>query len=300
MMLYGITLGKRYSKKQKAQFVEHICKEAKQCGYPVKLQSKQGKTRPLHNVIVGDLDSAKKVVIAAYDTPSKIYIPDYKYYPFNITKHLNQEKLNFFIQSILGFVAVLIAYFIWWQGSSYSLVIQVLTSVIAFLCICYAYAMFKGKANRCNFNRNSASIALLVSMMNDMKQDATVAFVFLDQGVNSYEGLRYFVNELQHQQVLLLDCLAQGELLVCAHCDHVKSHSIINNTENLEFYDKCYESSKVQHNVLSIYDNMLYLASGDMLEKQFVIRNTRSKQDYHVDLERLEKIKQTIISYLQG
>lgn len=299
-MFYGITIGRRYTNKQKAVFVKHIRKEAKALGYDVALQSKQLKMHALHNIIIGNLQEAKKVVVAAYDTPSKIYVPDYKYYPFNTKRNMNQEKLNFFIQSIFGFISIICAYIIWQQNSKFTITFQIFSYVACLCLLLFAYSMFKGKANRCNFNRNSVSIALIVSLMKELKKDEDIAYVFLDQGVNSFEGLRFLKEQLSNQELLLLDCLAYGDMVVCAHSELVNSKKIIENKLHIDIYDKCFEKAKVQKNMLSIYEHMLYLAVGNMQEKQFVITHTRSKQDYHVNIERVENIKQVIMEYLQG
>ena len=86
MMLYGVTLAKRYTKRQKAYFLAHILESYSAYGFPAKLQSRKSWTGNINNVIAGNLETAGKIVAAAYDTPARAFLPGYRYYPFHTEK----------------------------------------------------------------------------------------------------------------------------------------------------------------------------------------------------------------------
>ncbi|MEG0034784.1 MAG: hypothetical protein RSE56_03160 [Bacilli bacterium] len=299
IMLYGITLGKRYTKKQKALFLEEVSSKVKENGYSVEIQTKKTKFQLTNNLIIGDLDNAEKVIVAAYDTPSKIYLPNYNYYPFYSKKNVEQDNLNFIVQIFFGFISIVISYFFLKDFNEYTIVLKLLSLLCSSFILVNMYFVLKGKPNQLNYNRNSVSIAILMSVLEELKDSKNIAFVLLDQNVNSFNGLRLLAEKITNQTLIVLDSLATGSIVVCAHKNNIDCSSIIHNASNLEIFDKSYTPDKCKTNALSICNKIVYLASGEMLDKQFVVKNTRSRKDYHVNIERVEKVKEVLIAYLR-
>ena len=82
MMFYGVTLGKRYTRRQKEVFLNEVIKKCQESGIKTDFMTKHTKVTHICNLVIGDLKKAKKIVCAAYDTPSIAINPFYHYYPF--------------------------------------------------------------------------------------------------------------------------------------------------------------------------------------------------------------------------
>jgi hypothetical protein len=301
MMLYGVTLGRRYSRGEKVRFVEAVAIFFTELGYSIRVQSKQDAFSSTNNLIIGDIKKAKRVFLVAYDTPATITIPNYRYFPFNPKRNLRNESIDVLINFAIASLSFIIMFFLLKDFGQYELWKKIVTVLVGILLTWMAYDRLRKKGNRINFNRNSASIALLCELAKSYK-GKNVAFVMLDQTVNSYLGLKLLREEMtgDGKVFILLDCLAKGEELVIVCKGNVNSELIVNNGEDLKIYQKDFDEFQNQENILGFFPNMLYMASGSNEEKQFVVRNTRSKKDYDVDMDRLETIHRILLTYLKG
>lgn len=107
MMLVGVTLARRYTRKQKEIFLAEVCP---QCVKLVEDGISNPAFRMLHvcNLVIGDLAHAKTVIACAYDTPASAQLP-IRYYPLNPRKNTQAESWNLAWEWILGAACFLIA-----------------------------------------------------------------------------------------------------------------------------------------------------------------------------------------------
>lgn len=75
MMLYGVTLGKRRTAKQKYLFAQQLNESLPPLGWPVRVQQREGRFSKIENLIAGDLANAKVVIAVPFDTPAKALRP---------------------------------------------------------------------------------------------------------------------------------------------------------------------------------------------------------------------------------
>ena len=59
MMLYGVTLGKRRTAKQKYLFAQQLNESLPPLGWPVRVQQREGRFSKIENLIAGDLANAR-------------------------------------------------------------------------------------------------------------------------------------------------------------------------------------------------------------------------------------------------
>ena len=84
--------------------------------------------------------------------------------------------------------------------------------LVAVLAALLGVSLLHSRGNRVNFNRNSASVALILRLIQECDPNASTALVLVDQCCNSYEGLKLLKEACPSRaEVILLDCLAQGE-----------------------------------------------------------------------------------------
>ena len=100
MMLYGVTLGKRRTAKQKYLFAQQLNESLPPLGWPVRVQQREGRFSKIENLIAGDLANAKVVIAVPFDTPAKALRPQ-KYYPFHPDKNVQQRGRDLALQCVL-------------------------------------------------------------------------------------------------------------------------------------------------------------------------------------------------------
>lgn len=302
MMLFGVTLAKRYTPRQKSIFLSQAHKYFQDLGYKVSYQNIKSKLSSVTNMVIGELSTTSVVVACAYDTPSKAALPNYLYYPFNRKKNLQQENINLIIQFILMGLCFLGIYFLLSHSKGYSLLFKIVSFLISGILGFTAYKLMKGYANKVNFNRCSASVALIAKLALKLKEKKSIAFVLLDQNVNSYEGLKLLKNEIKNSKkiIIYLDSLSFGTKLVCAHNEKMNNTSVqlLKQLKPLELIDKTYGTERCEDTMLHFFTDMLVLTSGEIIQGQLAVKNSRSSKDYEVDMNRLESIEKGIETFL--
>lgn len=303
MMLYGVTLGKRYSKRQKAWFFSHIGKAYPALGFPLTLDESKSRAFGVSNAVAGDWEKAGVIFAASYDTPTRSFLPNLCYYPFHTEKNIAEERKDLALQAVLTLMLAAVAYFsarLFLSGQGVEKILFLLLAMGVALCTIY---FATPRANRFNFNRNSASLAVMEKIAENCKGNPNVAFAFLDKNVNSFEGLKEFQNSraLGEKHVVLLDCLSYGPTLLLAHRagENAQAEKLIELAKNagVQVTDRVYSDQAAEQNVLSFAKHMLVLVSGTVKGKEFVVEHTKSPQDIQVDTERLSGIAQTLAAY---
>ena len=211
MMFYGVTLSQRYTLKQKECFLEEVIKKCKDNGYKTSFISKHGSYYQLANLVIGDLDKAKTIVCASYDTPRKSLIP-VNYYPFAAKNNVSMGKKNVIVDAVIMIIMFLLSYVILLNFNEASTSIKSLKIIMLAVLIIFTFFVLKGTANKVNFSRNSAAVAMVMELMEN-NQNPSVAYVLLDRNTVTYEGLKALKEKLQDtsKEIILLDALAYGK-----------------------------------------------------------------------------------------
>lgn len=300
-MLFGVTLAKRYTKRQKRIFYSQAEPYFKNLGFSVKLQTIKKKLLEVSNITIGDINRADHLIVCPYDTPSRSLLL-YKYYPFNLSKNLTQEKREVFLHSFIYILSSLIAYFVFRQYLTFSILMRVL-SIFLFAClIFFCYRLIVGIPNPVNFNRNSASIALAAALAERLKKNRNVAFVLLDNTASSNTGWRVFADDesLKNKNIIYLDCLASGENLVCAHSRATipQARKLAEKLAGVNVIDQVVPDGQIKDTKLQYFPQMLQICTGTIEDHYFFVENTRSKRDFKVDIPRLENLCDGLFKYI--
>jgi len=304
MMLFGVTLAKRYTNRQKRIFTSQAEPFFRKLGYGFSFQDSSKKLSRVVNIIIGDIAKANTIVLCPYDTPSKSILP-YCYFPFNSSDNLKQENREIFLRSLSYIGSCYLTYWIISRFSDLPLLQRILGGFILAFLIIFCYRLIVGIPNPVNFNRNSTSLALVAALAERTRNKSEIAYVLLDRNTESNAGLRTLASEagMRNKFFIYLDCLAEGEELVCAHSPALKLNAerLIAALPGLNVIDHVFsEEERLKETNLQIFPNMLHLCSGTIRNRKFVVRNTRSKKDFKVDIPRLEKIRDGLINYLKG
>ena len=292
MLFAGVNIGRRYRTSEKELFLSQVIEMAKKQGWSHQFQTKHSRYLKICNLVIGDLNKADTVVVCAYDTPQKAAYSGFKYYPFNPSFNAKEETKNLALQLIgamLCFSVVLMQLKIFFSYSGY-LKALALAGIVVFAF--NGYKWLRPSGNQMNFSRNSAAVASILKLMETVKNRKT-AFVFLDQNCASYEGAKLLKEHLHaHQLVLILDNLASGEKTVVAHKNTTDPGSLVKEG----WIDKEYDDTA---NMLAIFNRSIMISCGSIQNKQFVVKNTGTKKDVEVNMERLVQITEAIKEKLE-
>ena len=304
MMLFGVTLAKRYTRAQKRIFYSQAEPLFKELGFSFEFQQSQSRLSQITNLIIGSLAQAQYIVLCPYDTPAKSLLP-YQYYPFNWSENARQENRDIFLQTLFYIAVCGLAYLVAAHFLVLALWLKIISALVLSSLLIYSYMLIVGIPNPINFNRNSASLALLLSLAQHTHRTKKVAYVLLDKNTSSNAGLKLLAESqmIKNQNLIFLDCLANGKDIVCAHepASHAESQKLIAALSKINLIDHQFENAdRMKDTNLQIFPNMLHLCVGEVENRKFLVRNTRSKKDFKVDISRLELLREGLIKYLEG
>lgn len=303
MLLFGVTLAKRFTNSQKRIFYTQIEPFFKKLGYKFEFRESGKSLSRITNLLIGDISSAQYIVVCPYDTPSRSLIP-YKYYPFKWSENLRQENKELFLRSIIFIIICVFAYISlnYFSNLTSFLMILAIISLSALLFFCYK--LIAGFANPINFNRNSASIALIAALAEKAAANKNVGFVLLDKNTSTNAGLKALAEEkrLKNKICLYLDCVSDGEKLVIAHqtAANPEAEKLITLLKEIDLVDFIIKRDQLGDTNIQFFPKMLHICTGTFEGKEFLVRNTRSRRDMKVNIPKLEKLRDGLLNYIQG
>lgn len=290
MMLFGVTLSMRYTKKQKSCFFEEIIRRCNQLKVQYSFIDEHKLFNHVTDLTIGDISKAKTIVMAYYDTPAKTTLFHYRYAPFYPKNNANQEKIQLLIKLALFIVVGLICYGLIIGNSMFFGLDQMLLYIVLAVVCSLTIIMSYPKGNKVNFNANSAAIALLMKCVETLKTD-DIAYVLYDRGCIGYDGLAILGEKINKDaRVIILDSVAIGKQTVIAY-----KNTSVDSEKLSDFTLKKYENP---HNALSFFDHCIQVSCGEIINHQFYVANTRSKNDYQVDIENMNLIYETLVNVL--
>lgn len=197
----------RRSEAQKAAFREYVLDAAKSYGADSRVErTSDGKNQ---NVVIGDVERAKTVFTAHYDTPAaslfpNIMIPRNKplFFAYQMVPVIFMLAIAFGV----GFAAQAIA------GGDRRVLLG------GFLITYYTiyFVMFRGVSNKNNYNDNTSGCATLLTVIDRLDEGSrgSVAFIFFDNEEKGKKGSKAFFkdHEIMMKDKLLVnfDCVGNG------------------------------------------------------------------------------------------
>jgi len=299
---YGLFMPRRYKTREKQSFANVVHKEFTSLGYKVSIYSSQNKKFKGANLVIGDPFSASQILMAPYDTPSSVLLPGFKYYPFSAKPNIKQEMYNQAISIAIQTLCFVGVYFLFKDFMSATLWPRI-GRIVGFVVLFLIFILFTvSRGNLVNFDRASAALAVLDKVLHDVKESDRhkLAVVFLDRSTMAYDGLRLLKDQLGDKDdipMLYLDALAKGDLLVLARREAEPLTKLNKDLAELKeaYKEKVFTKEQANANFLSFFPKMAVLVSGEVEGPEFVVKNTRSRKDSEVDIERLELITKALV-----
>ena len=196
----------RRSGAQKADFREWLAREMKGAGYRCK-EERYGKTNGSVNVVAGDPDRATVFLVAHYDTPSRMLVPNFVS-PTNVPAHFLYHFVTAFLLLALALVVSFAVTFpINQPKATFPLFVLLALGVLFWTAF--------GPPNRSNANGNTSGVAALLAIAARVPRDKRVCFVFLDNSERNFLGAGAF--RKQHMAAgdnclfFNFDCVGDGD-----------------------------------------------------------------------------------------
>jgi len=295
--LIGITLGKRKTRNAKILFINTISKELMNAHIKVQLHEKKQLGSKSTNVMIG-VDDHQKILVAGYDTGSKMLIPRYKYYPLNMQKNFASETINMVLYFIL-ILSLFLLYFVYRAYDQVDLIAKISLLVFGCLILFIGVVGILMPTSPFNFNRNSVATAILYQLALDQHCDCS--YVLSDYTATTYIGYKqlaaYYGNDGKNKTFIILDALSNGEqLYVCAKENQKSEAEKLSKSIGASVY---LVTKDIENTPLSLFENCLYVTSGFEYDGQIIVANSRNKKDYKINIDMVERIKKGLEIYLK-
>ena len=296
---FGITLGKRNTKKQKQIFIEELTKVTEENKWSFEFVNKKKFGFVNTHIVIGDLKKASTVILVAYDTPTKLLIPNQKYYPFKQEKNLLVDQLNLIFQILISTASFIAIYFVLKNVMVWdSVILKLITGFVFLIVFIQLFKLMTGYPNRFNHSRNSAALVLSIDLLKEKKLKNKVAFILVDKASSGMEGYRD-IKELKlirnDKTTLILDALANGEILALATTQQFENNANkLAQSLNLDVLVKAYKEENCEGQIFYYFPKSLMLVSVNRYKNDLVLLKTRTNKDYEINLERLINIRENL------
>lgn len=213
----------RKNKKQKRAFIAYADRKAQEMGYVGRIEKGSFHAE---NLVYGDVDNAKVIFTAHYDTAPQLPFPNF-ITPKNIGIYLlYQAVLTIVLCGLIWGIDYLIGFSIGYFGSYFvqdeGMLLSTAALVSSVVAVLLIALLLCGPANKHTANDNTSGVITLLEAMAAMPEElrSRVAFVFFDLEEMGMIGSAAFASRhkaaLKNTLVVNFDCVSDGEtVLLC-------------------------------------------------------------------------------------
>ena len=196
----------RKTKQQKTEFIEFLQDELKHIEFKVET----GGICKSRNVVVGNLENAKYILTAHYDTAPVLPFPNFLA-PKNMIAYLGYCLLL----CALFFVVVVVTTILTTLLFDNEIISLIVSEAVMFSLLGY---MFVGKANKHTANDNTSGVIALVEALHNEKLKDQLCCVFFDHEEVGLFGSAFFAKKhkdiLKDKLIINLDCVGEGDTIM--------------------------------------------------------------------------------------
>lgn len=243
----------RKTRKQKTAFIEFMKQQFPD--HQITVES-GGLTRS-RNLVVGDIESAKFILAAHYDTQPVLPFPNFLT-PKNMPIYLLYTLCIFLFFFIITLFVMLAAKVLFQSTPLASALARITLGLLLI-------GMLFGPANKHTANDNTSGIITLIEAMHDPQIASHAAFVFFDQEELGLFGSAYFAKKhketMKNKLLINFDCVSDGDHLMfifSRQAQHYKNQ-----------FQEAFVSTQHKHAIHTDASNTLY-PSDQMNFKQSV------------------------------
>jgi len=285
----------RYTTKEKNNFIIYLNNYFKNYKHPLRLIKYKSILSSINDIFVGDTKNCRILLVAPYDTPEKVFTKFYKYNPANLDSHKAYQKMTIIIKIAMLLTTVYIAYTSLKDSSLYNSTQRIIATLISIIMFALTTIYGKGISNKHNASQSSA-IATAISSFEVTKNKASL--LLCDLSNSTGYGLKKFISEnesFSNLPLIYIDSITpDGEIRIYAYRENIKAAKDlslkIEGSKTIEIFgESCISNSE---------KNAILISTTKEYKNGFFVPNVKTKNDYDVDIDRLEIIKNGIISYI--
>lgn len=212
----------RKTHKQKTAFIKLL-----QDYFKDNMHVEEGGMIKSRNIIIGDINKAKLILTAHYDTQPILPFPNFLT-PKNLLVYIIFNLFIFLFAAILDVIFLFIVGFIFKDA----LIMLILNYIF---CVFMVAWMFIGKANKHTANDNTSGVITLIEAIHRFKSD-DIAYVFFDHEEVGLFGSSFFKTKhrdmLNDKLIVNFDCVGDGDYIMFILNQKIdpKYHQIFNDS----------------------------------------------------------------------
>lgn len=205
---YNSILKKRYTRREKDRFLDSLVTDIKKIRSDVQVDAFkffEKDTRVYRNVYAGDMKKARRIICTYYDTPAVHLVP----YTFFDTKKKQKNATLWILASSLCYILAGLA--VTWFIAIPVLQGEGLFSVKTLLLILFYLGYFllmgqvtRGLGTKRTLVQNTASVLVLLDLIQELRKSPDTAFAFLDAGCTNDAGLVHLMKRKKSQAVFYM------------------------------------------------------------------------------------------------
>lgn len=304
---YNTQYAKRFYKGQKRKFREAIQEDFKTLGYSSLVDERRIRMSKVSNLMIGNFKTAKNIIVVPYDTPSRIFWPNYKYYPQEGNYFMKKNFLPTYGPMLLSYAFLLFLVYV--VPKYLPLEAQFVLFAISILYLIGVLTLIiKGFPNSKNAIRNTASIAMAYDIAEKLSTDKRkeCAFVFMDYAsVKSFgaQALEEFMKDRQRKtNKIILYCIGSGNEMSIGYAKgNRKEASDLSKRYkgSLKSSNRSMDVADCMNTPMDSLQNAIIVSTGETQDSHFCVKNTASSKDREYDKETYESIKNMVLDYLK-
>ena len=181
---YGFLLKKRNTDKQKDKFIQTFLSDVLNIRDDINVIEIEEKKRKYHNIYIGDVSKADKIITTYFDTPI-VSFGDYSFTDTEKNKRNTLTRIAF--ESVASLCIGLGIFFFLMRVFEGTL----LTTVLTVFALAFFYVfngIVKGRPSSKTQVRNTSSIIEVLSLLEKYKKNKRVAFAVVDGGCTNGIG----------------------------------------------------------------------------------------------------------------
>lgn len=286
---YCVVLGKRFTEKQKKNFlfasqIEFEDNGVKSEVFSSELKLRMNQRMPHYNLYVGNVEKADLIICTYYDTGTKNFIKT------NVKAFTTGfDKINYIIQIVLSIL--LLGLLVWIDIKFFVNGLFINSGLISFASILFlitnAIGVFviskvgKGIPNRNNFVRNTSSVLTIFELSKQLK-DKNIGFALIDGGCSTNYGIKMLREKISKRTKLVyLDSIANpGEIQIFSK-------------DEISFKER-QSHSLTEEDLADVL-----ITFGSLQNQEIIITNANTSKDNQIDLDIFEDHCDQLLSLIK-
>lgn len=294
--------GKRNSLSKRKAFLSLFSEQIRRLGFNVQIDEGYTSIKK-YSAVYGTPKDASAIFVTGYDTGSAAILPNHRYYPLHIRKSAQNDLIDLWIRILIGGLLLLLVYYL--TKLPFIEAHKIFRYGLILLFVVSFFFLLRGIGCKYNFNRNTAAIVTLYEAAEALKGNKKYAFVYADDTMKSPIGYKRVSKVLgpsvSNIPVIIVEAVGSGEKLYLAHrkSQDEEAKRILSHFKGLDIEDVSLSDEEAENSVLGYFAKTFILTSGEMSNGQIVCTKTRSYASLECDIDRLEMIRDGIVSLVE-